>query len=69
MRPDKLEMMANQIGTFFSAQGHGAPRAIADHIRKFWDPVMRKELLALRERDSCRLSSDVIAALDILETS
>ena len=70
MRPDKLEMMANQIGSFFSAQGSGrAPEAIADHIRKFWDPGMRAELLDLPNRDACKLSADVIAALDLLKAS
>lgn len=68
MRPDKLEMMANQIGAFFTSQGNGrAPEAIADHIRKFWDPGMRSELLDLPKRDACTLSADVIAALELLE--
>jgi formate dehydrogenase subunit delta len=47
MRIEKLVMMANQIGAFFAAQG--AERAIpqiADHIRKFWDPRMRREISA-----------------------
>lgn len=68
MQPEKLEMMANQIGMFFTAQGSAkAPAAIADHIRKFWDPVMRRELIALRDRDACRLSADVIAAIELLD--
>jgi formate dehydrogenase subunit delta len=68
MQPEKLEMMANQIGLFFSAQGGDrAPAAIADHIRKFWDPEMRRELVALRERDACKLGADVIAAIELLD--
>jgi formate dehydrogenase subunit delta len=42
MRPEKLVMMANQIGTFFASQKEGeAVHGIADHIKKFWDPRMR----------------------------
>jgi formate dehydrogenase subunit delta len=39
--------MANQIGKFFVSQG--ADQAVAgtlDHIRKFWDPRMRTEIVA-----------------------
>ncbi len=48
MRPaDKLVLMANQIGRFFAHQGpERAPAAIADHMRKFWDPHMRASLRA-----------------------
>jgi formate dehydrogenase subunit delta len=46
MSPEKLAYMANQIGRFFTAQKHdGAVASIEDHIRKFWDPRMRKALL------------------------
>jgi formate dehydrogenase subunit delta len=47
----KLSMMANQIGAFFKAQGEAeAPAAIADHLKKFWDPGMRADILAHLER-------------------
>ena len=43
---DKLVMMANQIASAFAAQGEArAVPAIADHIRKFWDPAMRGKFL------------------------
>lgn len=46
MSPEKLVMMANQIGTFFiSQEPDKAPAVIADHIRKFWDPRMRAAIL------------------------
>ena len=46
MSPDKLAYMANQIGKFFAHQPHDkAVASIADHITKFWDPRMRKEIL------------------------
>lgn len=44
---DKLIYMANQIGTFFKAQdAETASVKIADHIKKFWDPRMRKAIIA-----------------------
>ena len=42
-----LIYMANQIGKFFQSQGHDkAVPGIADHIKKFWDPRMRKAIFA-----------------------
>jgi formate dehydrogenase subunit delta len=47
MSPDKLVYMANQIGKFFASQGQEqAAAGTADHIRKFWDPRMRAEIVA-----------------------
>ena len=47
MSPDKLVYMANQIGKFFASQGEEkAVPLIADHLVKFWDPRMRKEIIA-----------------------
>lgn len=44
---DKLVYMANQIGTFFTSQDVPTASAkIAEHIRKFWDPRMRKAIVA-----------------------
>jgi len=47
MSPEKLAYMANQIGRFFGAQkSETMVPGIEDHIRKFWDPRMRRDLLA-----------------------
>jgi formate dehydrogenase subunit delta len=47
MQHDKLVMMANQIAAFFAAQGEArAVPQIANHIQQFWDPRMRKAILA-----------------------
>jgi formate dehydrogenase subunit delta len=44
---DKLVYMANQIGTFFKAQDVDTASAkIAEHITKFWDPRMRRAIIA-----------------------
>lgn len=67
MRPEKLAMMANQIADFFDAQGSGAPAAIADHLRRFWDPIMRQEIIALAQAPSHGLKPSVVAAVRMLE--
>jgi formate dehydrogenase subunit delta len=43
----KLARMANQIGAFFDAQDDqgAAARAVTSHLKLFWAPVMRKELI------------------------
>jgi formate dehydrogenase subunit delta len=47
MSPEKLVMMANQIGKFFASQGEeAAVPGIAEHIKKFWEPRMRNAMLA-----------------------
>jgi formate dehydrogenase subunit delta len=47
MSPEKLAYMANQIGKFFAHQKHDqAVASIADHVLKFWDPRMRRDILA-----------------------
>jgi formate dehydrogenase subunit delta len=47
MSPEKLVMMANQIGKFFASQGDQmAVPGIAEHIKKFWEPRMRNAMLA-----------------------
>jgi formate dehydrogenase subunit delta len=46
MSPEKLVYMANQIGRFFAHQDEAqAIASTADHLRKFWDPRMRKAIL------------------------
>ena len=43
----RLVYMANQIEAFFAAQpGGGAAEAIAGHLKAFWTPAMRGELIA-----------------------
>jgi formate dehydrogenase subunit delta len=45
--PDKLIYMANQIAKFFESQGQEkAVAGTADHLKKFWDPRMRTQIVA-----------------------
>jgi len=70
MSPDRLIYMANQIGTFFGSQGRDkAVPGIADHIRKFWDPRMRRAILAHLDAGGAGLDPEVRDALAALRRS
>lgn len=70
MSPDKLAYMANQIGKFFAHQKHDAAVAsIEDHIRRFWDPRMRREIVAAVEAGQVRLDPAVQEAIARLQGS
>jgi formate dehydrogenase subunit delta len=46
MSPEKMVRMANQIATFFETKPRDEGLAgYADHINKFWEPRMRRQLL------------------------
>lgn len=65
---DKLVYMANQIGKFFCSQGQDkAATGIAEHIRKFWDPRMRKAIFAHLDEGGKGLDPDVRAAISQLK--
>ena len=51
MNIERLVRMANDIGNFFKAEpDHAlAVEGVATHIKRFWDPRMRKEILAYAE--------------------
>jgi formate dehydrogenase subunit delta len=68
MKLDHLIEMANQIGGFFESlpDRDEALTDIAEHIRKFWEPRMRRTLLAALDNGEAReagLSEIVEAAL------
>jgi formate dehydrogenase subunit delta len=52
MEIENLIKMANRIGDFFEAMPDPdeARDGIAHHLQKFWEPRMRRELLAHVER-------------------
>ena len=66
MKIDNLIRMANRIGTFFEAMPD-RPQAIADmalHIQRFWEPRMRRQLLAhVEEHRGDGIDPMVLAAL------
>jgi formate dehydrogenase subunit delta len=70
MSADRLIYMANQIGKFFQSQGHDkAVSGTAEHIRKFWDPRMRKAIFAHLDAGGAGLDPDVREAIATLQTA
>jgi formate dehydrogenase subunit delta len=70
MSPDRLIHMANQIGKFFESQGGDtAVPGIAEHIRKFWDPRMRKAILAHLDAGGAGLDPEVRNAIAALKNA
>jgi formate dehydrogenase subunit delta len=64
MQPEKLVMMANQIAKAFASQGEArAAPQIADHIRQFWDPRMRRTIAAHMSEGGAGLDPLAKAAL------
>ena len=64
MSADKLVRMANEIGTFFAHKpAEAAQAAIADHLRKFWDPRMRAQLSQSVASGEARLHPNVHQAV------
>ncbi len=59
-----LIRMANRIGDFFAAmpEREEALHGIADHIKKFWEPRMRRELLAAVEQGEAADLHEIVRA-------
>jgi formate dehydrogenase subunit delta len=57
MNIEHLVQMANQISQFFESQPDHAEAVtgVADHLRRFWDPRMRKEIIAHAEAGGSEL--------------
>ena len=51
---EHLVTMANQIGAFFETEAERgeAADAIANHLKKFWDPRMRRQIVAYVEQNN-----------------
>ncbi len=67
MLPDRLIHMANQIATFFLSQpAADAEPGFADHINKYWDPRMRRQLLDHGDAGGEGLNPLVMTALPFI---
>ena len=62
MDVNNLINMANQIGTFFESMPdrQQAVQDIANHIRRFWDPRMRRAILESFEQHTAEGLSDIV---------
>ena len=65
MQPDNLVRMANDIGHFFEAEDDRelAVEGIANHLRRFWAPRMRTQLIDYVKTGDGGLDDDVAAAV------
>ena len=66
MDVDNLVRMANRIGDFFAAmpEAEEARAGIAGHLQRFWDPRMRREIVAhVEERGGAGLDAIVREAI------
>lgn len=62
---EHLVQMANDIGHFFASepQHADAVAGIANHIERFWDPRMRRQIMAHLDRGGAGLEDPVREAL------
>jgi formate dehydrogenase subunit delta len=60
--------MANQIGRFFEGQPGGkAAEMTANHLRSFWDPKMRADLVRHLQAGGAGLTPVASAAASLLD--
>ena len=65
MNNDHLINMANQIGTFYETMPdrEEARRDLVTHLKKFWDPRMRRAFLARIDSGDHHLNPMVLSAV------
>src|SRR5438046_10697564 len=61
MNIDLLIKMTNEIGEFFAgtAEAPEAARAVANHLKRYWEPRMRAQMLAYYEQRQGASLSDL----------
>lgn len=66
---DRLIYMANQIARNLAAEGpERSVDMVEEHIRSFWDPLMRRNIVALAQERPDALSPTAAAAVARLTT-
>ncbi len=65
MNPQSLSEMANNIAAFFAAEPNHAEavQGVANHIDKFWEPRMQKQLRACIAKGEEQVHPLVIEAI------
>jgi formate dehydrogenase subunit delta len=65
---DNLVKMANDIAAFFASESdrEKAKGDVASHLRRFWDPRMRKEIIRHAQGGGVGLSDLALDAVRIL---
>jgi formate dehydrogenase subunit delta len=68
MALDRIVLMANQIGDFFAPYpAERRAEGIRNHLRTYWEPRMRAELLALIDQGGAGLAPHVIEGARLLQ--
>lgn len=70
MRIERLVTMANDIATYFTVEPDHAAAVISvrDHLKRFWDPSMRRQLKAYVEdggSDLIPLAQEAVNGLEM----
>jgi formate dehydrogenase subunit delta len=70
MHPDYLIKMVNEIAAFFVGESglERAPKDVLTHLKKYWDPRMRREMVAHYRKGGAGLSEVALAAAALLAT-
>ena len=68
---EKLVKMANQIGDNFAylKDTDAAAAKVADHICRFWDPLMRSEITEYMNKNGEDLSDIAKRAIEIISAN
>lgn len=59
---NKLIKMANQIAGFFGAEPErkAAVEGVAGHLKRFWEPRMRREILEALDRGETQAMNELV---------
>lgn len=66
MSPEKMVTMANQIAAFFNSQPGDPAEKVAAHLKDFWEPRMRMQLLNYIRDGGAGLDRSVEKAAQLL---
>ena len=68
MRSERLVSMANDIGAFWAAEPDKteAARNVAGHLKRFWDPRMRRQIVAYYREGGAGLDEIARSAVALL---
>ena len=70
MTPENMVHMANQIALFFNSYPREeAIAGVADHLKRFWEPRMRKQIVAYAAEGGAGLHELVREAVQRLPQS
>jgi formate dehydrogenase subunit delta len=68
MDVELLVTMANDVAAFFhgAASPDEAARAVAAHLRNYWDPRMRRQIIEHLRSGGASLSATALAGVELL---